>query len=185
VHHLHFDADDYELLGNFIKCNPAIKKAENRRALFSALLDNRLDVIATDHAPHTLAEKEQPYLAAPSGLPLVQHSLNIMLDFYHAGRISLEKIVEKMCHAPAECFRVSQRGYIREGFWADLILVDLNAKWKVQKDNIHYKCGWSPLEGKEFQGAVEKTLINGVIAYDRKKGFLEKNAQRLRFEPRQ
>lgn len=182
VHHLYFDAGDYDGLGNLIKCNPAIKKAENKLALFDALLDDRLDIIATDHAPHTWEEKMQPYLDAPSGLPLVQHSLNVMMDFYHRGKISMERIVEKMSHAPAKCFQVKERGFIREGYWADLILVDPDLKWKVSKDNIYYKCGWSPLEGKEFKGKVVKTFINGAIVYDQEKGFTKVDAQRLEFD---
>ena len=132
VHHLHFSADDYAELGNQIKCNPAIKSAGHRDALFPALLDDRLDVIATDHAPHTWEEKSQPYLQAPAGLPLVQHSLNVMLGFYHAGRISLERMVEKMCHAPAIAFRVEERGFLDEGYWADMALVDIDHEWKVE-----------------------------------------------------
>jgi dihydroorotase len=124
----------------------------------------------------------QDYLDAPSGLPLVQHSFSIMLEFYHQGKISLERIVEKMCHAPAVCFQVKERGFVREGYWADLVLFDLDHKWEVQKDNIFYKCGWSPLEGKAFKGAINKTLINGEIAYDRSVGFLNKNSQRLEFQ---
>ena len=182
VHHLYFDAADYNQLGNLIKCNPAIKSAENKKALFDALLDDRLDIIATDHAPHTLDEKNQSYLDAPSGLPLVQHSLNIMLDFYHQGKISLEKIVEKMCHAPAICFQVKERGFIKEGYWADLTLIDLHATWTVAKDNIYYQCGWSPLEGKQFMGRVVKTLVNGDVVYDYHEGFEKGFAKRLEFE---
>ncbi len=152
VHHLYFSADDYARLGNDIKCNPAIKSREHRDALLPALLDNRLDVIATDHAPHTRAEKDQPYLQAPSGLPLVQHSLNVMLGFYHAGQISLERIAEKMCHAPAIAFRIQERGFLDEGCWADLSIVDVDREWTVQKDNILYHCGWSPFEGQRFRG---------------------------------
>ena len=136
VHHLYFSADDYARLGNDIKCNPAIKNREHRDALLPALLDNRLDVIATDHAPHTRAEKDQPYLQAPAGLPLVQHPLNIMLGFYHAGKISLERIAEKMCHAPAIAFRIQERGFLDEGCWADLSIVDIDREWIVQKENI-------------------------------------------------
>jgi dihydroorotase len=181
VHHLYFDTNDYELLGNLIKCNPAIKKPENKAALFESLLDNHLDIIATDHAPHTWGEKMQPYLDAPSGLPLIQHGLNIMLDFYHQGKISLEKIIEKMCHAPAVCFSVKERGFIREGYWADLVLLDLNRPSVVSKENIYYKCGWSPLEGREFKGSVVKTLVNGQIAYDVLRGFSPGHGARLMF----
>ncbi len=182
VHHLYFDADDYYQLGNLIKCNPAIKSAENKMALFDALLDDHLEIITTDHAPHTLDEKNQAYLNAPSGIPLVQHSLNIMLDFYHQGKISLEKIVEKMCHAPAICFQIKERGFIREGYWADLILIDPDQTWTVAKENIYYQCGWSPLEGKQFMGNVVKTLVNGDVVYDYHKGFEKGFAKRLEFE---
>ena len=150
--HLHFDSRQYETLGTQIKCNPAIKEPRHKKALLEALLDDRLDIIATDHAPHTWEEKQNTYFKAPSGVPLVQHSLMTMLGFYHEGKISLEKIVEKMCHAPAICFQVEERGFIREGYWADLVLVDLNKRWKVTKKNIHYKCGWSPFENKFFKG---------------------------------
>jgi dihydroorotase len=166
VHHLHFTADDYARLGNLIKCNPAIKSKENKEALWEALLDDRLDIVATDHAPHTWEEKQQPYQQAPSGLPLVQHSLLMMLEYAKQGRISLEKVVEKMCHAPAKCFQIAERGYIREGYWADMVLVDMNSNYKVTKDNILYKCGWSPLEGHYFPAEVRYTLVNGEIAYE-------------------
>ncbi len=182
VHHLYFNADNYARLGSQIKCNPAIKSKENQTALLPALLDNRLDIIATDHAPHTWEEKQGTYFKAPSGVPLVQHSLNAMLEFYHQGKITLEKIVEKMCHAPAECFHVKERGYIREGYWADLVLVDLNKKWTVEKNNLYYKCNWSPFEGHTFQGAVEKTIVSGHLAYDNGMFFEEKKGERLLFE---
>ena len=165
VHHLHFTADDYERLGYLIKCNPAIKAAENKEALWKALLDDRLDVIATDHAPHTMEEKQPPYEKAHSGLPLVQHPLLIMLQYYKEGKISLEKIVEKMSHAVADCFRIQDRGYIREGYFADLVLVDLNSQSTVTKDNILYKCGWSPLEGNTFPAAIDQTFVNGHCVY--------------------
>ncbi len=166
VHHLWFDADDYDRWGNLIKCNPAIKAKENKAAILAALLDNRIDVIATDHAPHTKEEKALPYKDAPAGLPLVQHSLNMMLDFYHDGKISLERIAEKMSHAVAECFLIKDRGYIREGYFADLALLDINKTWVVKEDNIYYKCGWSPMDGYEFKGTVEKTFVSGHLAYD-------------------
>ena len=165
VHHLWFTSDDYDRLGNKIKCNPAIKDARHAPLLFEAMLDDRLDIIATDHAPHTLEEKSQGYFDAPSGLPLVQHSLLMMLDFFHQGKISLEKIVDKMCHKPAECFRVIDRGYLREGYFADLVLVNLSDNTLVQKANTHYKCGWSPLEGHRFRSSVAQTFINGFSAY--------------------
>lgn len=165
VHHLHFSSDDYERLGNMIKCNPAIKAPHNREALWQALLDDRLDVIATDHAPHTIEEKNEPYLQAHAGLPLVQHSLLLMLHYHKLGRISLEKIVEKMSHAVADCFQVKERGYIREGYHADLVIVDPEASTKVSKENILYKCGWSPLEGAEFPARITHTFVNGHLVY--------------------
>ena len=165
VHHLYFDESDYASLGSKIKCNPSIKYESDKSALLNALLDNRLDVIATDHAPHTLEEKNNPYLKAPSGLPLVQHSLQLMLDFYHQGKISLEKIVEKMCHAPAICFNVENRGFLREGYHADIAIVDINAPYTIRAENILYKCGWSPLEGKTLKGKVTHTFVNGHLVY--------------------
>ena len=166
VHHMHFSADDYERLGNKIKCNPAIKSVENQKALLPALLDDRLDIIATDHAPHTMEEKSNPYMSAPSGLPLVQHSLNVMLNMVKDGKITKEKMVEKMCHAPAECFQIKDRGYVEEGNFADLAIVDPNLKWTISKDNILYKCGWSPLEGMECQGRVVSTFVNGEEVFN-------------------
>lgn len=166
VHHLNFTSDDYARLGTQIQCNPAIKAPENREALWEALLDDRLDIIATDHAPHTWEEKQQPYPQSPSGLPLVQHSLLLMLKYVQEGRISLEKVVEKMSHAPAICFQVQNRGYIREGYFADMVLVDLKGKTTVSKENILYKCGWSPLEGETFPADIRYTLINGKAALD-------------------
>jgi len=166
VHHMFFKDEDYHSLGNKIKCNPAIKAEADRKAIFDAVFDDRIDIIATDHAPHTVEEKSRHYLEAPSGLPLVQHALNIMLDFYHKGEVNLEEIVRKMCHTPTECFELSERGYIREGYYADLALVDIHKTWEVSKDNILYKCGWSPLEGYQLKGKVEKTLINGMLAFD-------------------
>src|SRR5688572_7254005 len=165
VHHLHFTSNDYEKLGNKIKCNPAIKAPNNKEALWNALLDDRLDVIATDHAPHTMEEKDEPYLKAHAGLPLVQHSLLLMLYYYKQGKISLEKIVQKMSHAVADCFQIKDRGYIREGYHADLVMVDLNTTTKVAEKNILYKCGWSPLEGFEFPASVTHTFVNGHLAY--------------------
>jgi dihydroorotase len=182
VHHLHFTADDYAALGNLIKCNPAIKAPENKAALWEALLDDRLDIIATDHSPHTWGEKQQPYQQAPSGLPLVQHSLLLMLDYVKQGRITIEKVVEKMCHAPAQCFQIAKRGYIREGYHADLVLVDLNETTKVSKENILYKCGWSPLEGHVFPASVRYTFVNGMIAYQNGKVNGKVRGQRLAFE---
>ncbi len=182
VHHLHFNSKDYEKLGNQIKCNPAIKDRKHQAALFPALLDNRLDIIATDHAPHTWEEKNQEYFKAPGGVPTVQHSLNMMLGFYHKGKISLERIVEKMCHAPAICFKVEDRGYIREGYWADLAIVDVNKKWKVMKKNIHYKCAWSPFENKFLKGKVSHTIVSGHLAYQDGQFFEDKKGERLTFK---
>lgn len=181
VHHLHFSADDYATAGTQIKCNPAVKAKHHREALLAALLDDRLDIIATDHAPHTWEEKQNKYFQAPSGVPLVQHSLNVMLEFYQRGQISLEKIVEKMCHAPAQCFRVDQRGYLDEGCWADIVLLDLEKEWTVQKDNIYYKCSWSPFEGHRFKGNVEATLVSGHVAYREGRFFEEKKGERVLF----
>ncbi len=165
IHHLWFDSSDYERLGTKIKWNPAIKNKSDKEAILSAVIDGRIDVIATDHAPHTLAEKAQSYLKAPSGGPLVQHSLTAMLEFYHNKKISLEKIAEKMSHAVADCFKIKERGYIREGYYADLVLVNLNDPWKVASDNILYKCGWSPFEGQQFKSKIVYTFVNGHAAY--------------------
>ena len=165
VHHLHFTADDYARYGNLIKCNPAIKAAENKTALWEALLDDRLDIIATDHAPHSWDEKQQDYQQAPSGVPLVQHSLLLMLQYVKEGKLSIEKLVEKMSHAPATCFQLAERGFIREGYFADLVLVDLQGTTTVTKENILYKCGWSPFESHTFPSAVRYTFVNGSIAY--------------------
>ena len=181
VHHLHFSSDDYEQLGTLIKCNPAIKSPAHRDALFPALLDNRLDIIATDHAPHTLQEKDQMYFQAPSGVPLVQHALNIMLGFYHAGTISLERIVEKMCHAPAVCFQIDGRGFIEEGYWADAVLLDPEKEWTVRAENILYKCAWSPFLGHTLKGKIEGTLVNGRLVYHQGQLLEEGPGQRLLF----
>jgi dihydroorotase len=165
IHHLWFSDRDYDEKGVLIKWNPAVKKESDKNALFQALLDGKLDVIASDHAPHTLEEKSNTYFKAPSGGPLVQHALPAMLAFANQGEISLEKVVEKMCHNPAICFRVKNRGFIREGYFADLVLVDLNKPWEVNKDNILYKCGWSPFEGETFNAQITHTFVNGHIAY--------------------
>lgn len=167
VHHLYFDASQFQDLGNKIKCNPAIKH-DQREGLMKALLENKLDIIATDHAPHLISEKEQDYWNAPAGLPLVQHSLTIMLDFYHRGLISLEKIVEKMSHSPAECFKIKERGFLREGYFADLAVVDPNKEELINKENILYKCEWSPLEGKILKGQVTNTIVSGNMVYNGK-----------------
>lgn len=189
VHHLHFTSDDYARWGNLVKCNPAIKAPHNREELWNALLDDRLDVIATDHAPHTWHEKNEPYEKAHAGLPLVQHSLLMMLHYHRIGRISLEKTVLKMSHAVADCFQVKERGYIREGYHADLVIVDLSAATIVSKENILYKCGWSPLENTVFPAAITHTFVNGHLVYNfsapgmGNNGWDEsKKGQRLKFE---
>ena len=166
IHHLWFDESDYAEKGTFIKWNPAIKKQSDKEALLQALLADKLDVIATDHAPHTLEEKNNTYFNTPSGGPLVQHALPAMLSFANQGKISLEKLVEKMCHNPAICFQIKNRGFIREGYFADLVLVDLNNPWKVTKKNLLYKCGWSPFEEEIFNAQITHTLVNGHIAYE-------------------
>lgn len=166
VHHLWFSDADYAQKGSFIKWNPAVKKASDRDALWEALLDNRLDVIATDHAPHTLSEKSnQKYAQIPSGGPLVQHALIAMLEKMKQGKITIETLVEKMCHNPAILFQVKERGFIREGYFADLVIVDVNSPWQVTKENILYKCGWSPFENENFQARVTHTFVNGFLAY--------------------
>jgi dihydroorotase len=182
VHHLHFTSNDYAELGNKIKCNPAIKAPNNKEALWKALLDDRLDVIATDHAPHTWAEKNEPYEKAHAGLPLVQHSLLLMLHYYKQGKISLEKIAEKMSHAVADCFQIKDRGYIREGYAADLVIVDLNSPLTVTKENILYKCGWSPLEGFQFPASITHTFVNGVLVYGNGVWNESDKGQRLKFD---
>ena len=166
VHHLWFSDKDYDHLGMLIKWNPAIKTEKDKKGLLKALLDDRIDILTTDHAPHTLEEKEQPYFQSMSGAPMVQHTLNCMLEFYKQGLISLEKIVEKMCHNPAILYNMTNRGFIREGYYADLTLVDLSSQWTVTKDNLLYKCGWSPLEGTTFQTAIKQTFVNGNLVYD-------------------
>lgn len=181
VHHLWFSDKDYAEKGAKIKWNPAVKTAEDREQLWKALLDDRIDVIATDHAPHTLEEKNKPYLDAPSGGPLVQHALVALFEMYHRGRISLEKIVEKTAHNPAILFQIKDRGYIREGYKADLVLVDLNAPWSVKKENIFYKCGWSPFEGTTFKSRITHTFVNGDLVYENFKFNKKGKAERLAF----
>lgn len=166
IHHLWFDESDYDEKGTYIKWNPAVKTAEDRKALLKALNDDLLDVLATDHAPHTKEEKNNVYTKAPSGGPLVQHALPALLEFYHQGKLSLEKLVEKMCHNPAILFDVEQRGYIREGYKADLVLIDTDAAWTVDSSNIFYKCGWSPFEGNSFKSKVTHTFVNGNLVYE-------------------
>ncbi len=181
VHHLWFNNNDYARLGTKIKWNPAIKTEADQRAILQAVIDNHIDVIATDHAPHTLEEKNNSYFNAPSGGPMVQHSMVAMLEFYHQKKISLEKIVEKMCHHPAILFQLSNRGFIREGYFADLVLIDLNKPWTVAAENILAKCGWSPFEGQPFQSAIEKTWVSGRLAYTHGKIVEGQPGQRLLF----
>lgn len=181
VHHLHFTANDYEVLGNKIKCNPAIKSANNKEALWNALLNNQLDVIATDHAPHTLQEKNEPYEKAHAGLPLVQHSLLLMLSYVEQGKITLEKLVQKMSNDVATCFQIQNRGFIKEGFFADLVLLDMNKKYTINQQNILYKCGWSPLENFTVPATLTHTFVNGHLVYGNN-GFDEsKKGSRLLF----
>ncbi|TXE16890.1 dihydroorotase [Psychroserpens burtonensis] len=174
VHHLWFSDKDYERLGMLIKWNPAIKTEEDKDGLLKALLDDKIDIITTDHAPHTLEEKQQPYFQSMSGAPMVQHSLNCMLEFYKQDLISLEKIVEKMCHNPAILYNITNRGFIRKGYYADLTLVDLNNQWTVAKDNLLYKCAWSPLEGTTFHTKIIQTFVNGKLIYDH--GIFQENS---------
>ncbi|WP_374551428.1 dihydroorotase [Flavobacterium sp.] len=181
IHHLWFTDEDYQTKGNFIKWNPAVKTANDRSKLWEALLDDRIDVIATDHAPHTLEEKSQFYTKAPSGGPLVQHAVVAMLENFHSGKISLEKIVEKMCHNPAKIFKIENRGFIREGYFADIALIDVNSPWMVSKQNILYKCGWSPFEGTTFKSKITHTFVNGNLVYENGNINEEKHGQRLLF----
>lgn len=183
IHHMWFSDADYATKGNYIKWNPAVKAASDRDAILQAVLDNRIDVIATDHAPHTIEEKEQSYVKAPSGGPLVQHALVAMIELSKQGKISIERIAEKMAHAPAELFRIENRGYIREGYWADLVLVDPEKSWTVTKDNLYYKCGWSPFEGTTFHSAVTHTFVNGHLAYAGGAFDESIKGQRLLFNP--
>ena len=182
VHHLTFTNKDYETKGTLIKWNPAVKTRADRQGLWDALLDDRIDVIATDHAPHTWEEKQNVYTKVPSGGPLVQHSLPVMLENFRSGKISIEKIVEKMCHNPAILFQIEKRGFIREGYKADLVLVDDQSEWTVAKDNILYKCGWSPLEGMKLHSKVTHTFVNGNLAYENGEVKAEKFGERLLFE---
>lgn len=181
IHHLWFTDEDYQAKGNLIKWNPAVKTAADRAAIRQAVLDNRIDVIATDHAPHTIQEKSAGYFNAPSGGPLVQHALVAMLDMVREGWISLEKVVEKMAHAPAEMFQITDRGFIREGYMADLVLVDPESSWSVQPSNILYKCGWSPFEGHTFSSQVKMTFVNGNLVYDQGRFNESFIGQRLMF----
>lgn len=181
VHHLLFDSEDYARLGNLIKCNPAIKAPYHKEALLAGLLDDRLDIIATDHAPHTWAEKQQPYWQAPSGLPLVQHPLLLMFDFVKQGKLFIETLVRKMCHAPADCFQIDRRGYVREGYWADLVLVDPAQPMTVSAENILYQCGWSPLDGHTFGASVTHTIVSGNLVYENGRFVTSQPGERLSF----
>jgi dihydroorotase len=181
VHHLWFDAAQYDTLGNQIKCNPAIKDARHKAALRKALVSGELDIIATDHAPHTWDEKSQEFWKSPSGLPLVQHPLLLMIDLAKEGHISLELIAEKTAHAVADCFQIEERGYIREGYWADLAIIDLNKSTSVSKENILYQCGWSPLEGHTLSASVEHTFVSGHLAYSQGAFDESKTGKRLLF----
>jgi dihydroorotase len=181
VHHLTFDEGDYDEKGTFIKWNPAVKSAADKKGLWEALLDDRIDVIATDHAPHTFEEKQQIYTKAPSGGPLVQHGLPAMLTAVKSGKISLEKIVEKMCHNPAILFEIDKRGYVKEGFYADLVLVDLDKSWTVTKENTLYKCGWSPFEGSILEATITHTFVNGSLAYEEGKFAAALPGKRIEF----
>ncbi|QYJ69304.1 dihydroorotase [Flavobacterium litorale] len=174
IHHLWFTDEDYDKKGSLIKWNPAVKTAGDREGLWKALLDDRIDVIATDHAPHTLEEKQNPYTNAPSGGPLVQHAVVAMFEAHHQNKISVERIVEKMAHNPAKLFRVEKRGFIREGYYADLVLVNPGLPWNVKKENILYKCGWSPFEGANFKSRITHTFVNGQLVYN---NFKVKNIQ--------
>lgn len=169
IHHLWFSDEDYLTKGNLIKWNPAVKSSNDRKALWEALLDGRIDVIATDHAPHTLEEKSKSYVSAPSGGPLVQHAVVAMFEAYHQGKITIEKIVEKMCHNPAKIFKIEKRGFIKPGYFADLVLVNPSQPWSVKKDNILYKCGWSPFEGTNFKSRITHTFVNGQLVYENSK----------------
>lgn len=181
IHHLWFSDEDYKTKGNFIKWNPAVKSADDRKALWEALNDDRIDVIATDHAPHTLEEKQQPYTKAPSGGPLVQHAVVAMFEAFHQGKISIEKIVEKMAHNPAKLFKIEKRGFIREGYFADLAIVNAGQPWNVRKENILYKCGWSPFEGYSFKSRITHTFVNGELVYQNGKVKDIRKGQRLLF----
>ena len=182
VHHLWFTDADYETKGSLIKWNPAVKTQEDKDALWKALLDDRIDVIATDHAPHTLEEKINPYMTCPSGGPLVQHAVVAMFVAHHQGKISVEKIVEKMCHNPAKIFKIEKRGFIKEGYYADIAIVNAYLPWNVKKENILYKCGWSPFEGYNFKSRVTHTFVNGKLVYHNGKVKDVKVGQRLLFE---
>jgi dihydroorotase len=181
VHHLWFNDSDYDRLGTLIKWNPAVKTSRDQQAILQAVIANKIDVIATDHAPHTLEEKQNSYFKAPSGGPLIQHSLVAMLEFYHQGKLGLEEIVQKMSHNPATLFQIEKRGFIREGYYGDLVLVDLKKPWSVGKENILAKCGWSPFNGVTFKSQVTHTFVSGYLAYAEGVLYEEKTGLRLSF----
>ncbi len=182
VHHLHFTNEDYYTKGSLIKWNPAVKTETDKNGLWEALLDDRIDIVATDHAPHTLEEKSNKYLSCPSGAPLVQYSLQVMFEYYKNGKISLEKIIEKMCHNPAILFEIEKRGFIKESYKADLVLINPNGKTRVSKENIQSKCGWSPLENETFHSEITHTFVNGFLAFKNGKVSSEKHGERLLFD---
>ena len=183
VHHLWFSEEDYASKGTFIKWNPAVKTISDREGIWKALLDNRIDVVATDHAPHTIEEKKNNYLNAPSGGPLVQHALISMMEHVKKGKITIERVVEKMAHNPAILFRIKERGFIREGYYADIVVVDPSRSYSVQQSNILYKFGWSPFEGYTFSSSINKTFVNGEIVYENNKVAEGTNGMRLSFNP--
>ncbi len=180
VHHLFFNEQDYAEKGSLIKCNPAIKAASDQAALQQAVVDDVIDVIATDHAPHTWEEKQRPFMQAPAGLPLVQHALLSLLEHYHNGIFTLELLTQKTAHAPAELFQIVDRGFIREGYWADLVLIDLNKPHSVTRESVLSKCGWSPFEGTDFRSSIDTTIVNGRVAYER--GVINEPAHGMRLE---
>lgn len=182
IHHLWFTDEDYDKKGALIKWNPAVKTAADRDALWKALLDDRIDVIATDHAPHTLEEKKNPYTSSPSGGPLVQHSVVAMFEAWHQKKISLEKVVEKMSHNPAKLFKIEKRGFVKEGYFADLVIVNPGLPWNVKKENILYKCGWSPFEGVNFKSRITHTFVNGQLVYNNFKVKEVRCGERLTFD---
>lgn len=182
VHYLFFDENDYTDLGTLIKCNPSIKGVADKLKLLKSVNNGRIDIISSDHAPHLIEEKNNKYLKSPSGIPLIQHTLVAMLEFYHKGMMSIEKIVEKMCHNPAICYNIEQRGFIRKGYKADLTIVDLDSPWCVDKSNIYYKCNWSPFEGFTFKSKIISTFVNGFLVFDNGSFNETRKGERIRFK---
>lgn len=180
--HLFFDSSDYQTLGNLIKCNPSIKSEKHKKALLNGLKNGSINTVATDHAPHLIEQKQNKYLKAPSGIPSIQHSLNIMLEFVKNGDLSIDEVVEKMCHNPAKIFKIKNRGFIKKGYFADIVILDLNAKTEVLKQNLLYKCNWSPLEGTVFDSKVVSTIVNGKFVYNNNEIVENKKAMRVEFE---